>query len=126
VIVQGVICDKCGELATIKTHDSGYHISVYGCRCGHEMKRTPEKSVGHIAFYGDHEFLYAGGNNSVWRVPINNTMEKTPYGNVRTGCRFESTMKAWDHSPIYACILREAHMRQEENMSQSERSAINS
>jgi hypothetical protein len=69
--------------------------------------QTIEKSIGHIAFYGDHEYMYIGGNNSVYRAPISNPMEKTPYGNVRTGARFESTMRAWDHSPVYAAILRE-------------------
>ena len=85
---------------------------------------VPAKSIGHIAFYGDFEYLYIGGNNSVYRAPISNPMEKTPYGNVRTGARFESTMQAWGHSPVYASILREARERQRSNMEQAERSAI--
>ena len=85
---------------------------------------VPVKSIGHIAFHGDFEYLYIGGNNSVYRAPISNPMEKTPYGNVRTGARFESTMRAWERSPVYAKILSEAGERQRSNMDQAERSAI--
>ena len=87
---------------------------------------TPEKSSGHIAFYGNVEFIriHDGGLNNVYRAPINNPMEQTRSGNIRTGCRFECSGASWERSPIYACILREARMRQLENMDQAERSAM--
>ena len=87
---------------------------------------TPEKSTGHIAFYGDVEYIriHDGGLNNVYRAPINNPMEQTMFGPIRTGCRFESSGAAWERSPIFACILREARMRQLENMDQAERSAM--
>jgi hypothetical protein len=59
-----------------------------------------EKSIGHIFFNGEYEYLYIGGNNSVYRTLINNPMEKTEYGNIRTGCRFESTYQSWRYSPL--------------------------
>jgi hypothetical protein len=61
-----------------------------------------EKSIGHIFFKGDYEYLFIGGNNSVYRAQITNPMEKTPYGNIRTGARFESTYTAWIKSPLGA------------------------
>ena len=87
---------------------------------------TPEKSSGHIAFYNDVEYIriHDGGLNNVYRAPIKNPMEQTMFGPIRTGCRFESSGALWERSPIFACILREARMRQEENMSQSERAAM--
>lgn len=86
---------------------------------------TQEKSSGHIAFYGDVEFIRIndGGLNNVYRAPISNPMEQTRFGNIRTGCRFECSGAVWERSPIFACILREARMRQPENMDQAERSA---
>jgi len=83
-----------------------------------------QKSIGHIFFYGDCEYLYIGGNNSIYRAPISNPMEKTSYGNIRTGARFESTYTAWQRSPIYAAAIHEALERCQSEQSQSERSAM--
>jgi hypothetical protein len=65
----------------------------------------PEKSIGHICFYHGYEYVYIGGNNSIYRAPISNPMEKTQYGNIRTGCRFESTFQAWKNNEIAKALV---------------------
>lgn len=69
-----------------------------------------QKSVGHIFFHGGYEYLYIGGNNSIYRAPISNPMEKTRFGNIRTGARFESTYHAWGKSPLYKQIIADREM----------------
>jgi hypothetical protein len=62
--------------------------------------KAPEKSAGHIMFRDGFEYFYLGGNNSIYRAPLDNFMEKTPCGNIRMGARFESTFNGWKTSPI--------------------------
>ncbi len=69
-----------------------------------------KKSIGHIFFHNGYEYFHCGGNNSIYRAPIENPMEKTAYGNIRTGARFESTYRAWENSPLYKQIVKDREM----------------
>ena len=66
MIPQGIICDKCGELANLKCHDIGTSISKYWCKCGNEQYQDQSMICKNCKKPGEMPYWLKDGDEVDW------------------------------------------------------------